>query len=45
MMPFPGVTSNFENKNCSIVNERFFLLKFSYLQVFSQKGELCKNGT
>ena len=29
-------------KNCSLVNKRLFLLKFSQLSAFSQKGKLCK---
>ena len=42
MTPFHCIISNFKNKNCSVVNKRLFLLKFSQLQAFSQKGELCK---
>ena len=41
MMPFHSVISNFEKKQCSIVNKRLSPEVFR-VESFSRKGELCK---
>ena len=36
MMPLYYIISNFENKNCSIVDKRLSLLKFSVVRFFTK---------
>ena len=46
MMPFDGIISNFENKNCSIVNKKdFFSQSFHGCKLFHERVSCAKNGT
>ena len=44
MMPFHWIISNFK-KNCSIVEKRLFLPKFSQFKLSNESVSCVKNGT